>query len=291
MRRGGHALEYKVLEIYPLQDVQIGLLNTGGTDPRWSYIGDCVIVDDDFAVALNNVTMTDNFMILFDDDQDAVLGSMSFDHKDNRFRATGGGVHYWYLDAVDETFWVSHSPFSLVANLFAEAENEPRGTATLVTDAAASPLAGANNAVLLDAIGDYTVPNGEYSAYTFTAGTDLPAGRYVAVIRARYVDVETMEMYVYNSSTSEFRNEENARVNKVLTALFAYWCVIFDITDTEAAATNNFAIVAEKTNANANVIHIDYHLIVPIGDGMNFPQDLAHSALRGITQHPRLSER
>jgi len=34
-----------------------------------------------------------------------------------------------------------------------------------------------------------------------------------------------------------------------------------------------------KQTANANEIYVDYFLIVPLGDGRDWPQDLAHAAL------------
>ena len=55
--------------------------------------------------------------------------------------------------------------------------------------------------------------------------------------------------------------------------------------------TEDISVRVIKVTANANDIFVDYFLIVPIGDGESFPQDLSHSALRGRGQFKRGDKR
>jgi hypothetical protein len=220
-------------------------------------------------------------MSIFNKDVNGVL---------NRWRTDGSYISYQYY--TPELFpsviaWHGYSPFPLIANLFEEAEDGDYTGTTPGNDPAASPPAG-NNYVLLDAIGDFQTLAGEYSTYQFDAGTHLPEGRYLAVIRARYVDIETMEIYIWNDDDDEYRNEENTKVTKTLAVTFGYHSVVFDITAADVTGTDTFAIVAEKSTANTDEIRIDYILIIPIGDGKSFPQDIAHSIARLKTQARRI---
>jgi hypothetical protein len=262
---------------------------------RFVYAGDDSIADDDIAVTSDNTTLTDNFGVLEDNAGDTSIvicfSNIKPDGTNKQFRAEGGGVfsiRQWSSGDVEGVlFYIAFVPFSLVANLFEEAEDGDYTGTTPGNDAAASPPAG-NNYVLLNAIGNFQTPAGEYSTYQFDAGTHLPEGRYLAVIRARYVDEETMEMYVWNDDDDVYRNQENAKVTKTLAATFGYHSVVFDITAADVTGTDTFAIVAEKSTDDADEIRIDYMLVIPIGDGESWPQDLAHAAMRKFNKPKRL---
>lgn len=288
--RGKPYYELNLLEAYPVQDVFWQYYHTGGQ--RFGYMGDGEIPDKDLALSATNGTMTDNFMLLFDDAGRLALTFMFTNEKpDAAFYSYQGDLariqDIVAIDIASTKIWIGCSPFSLVANLFEEAEDGTLGGgAGTVTDAAASPLLGANNAVQLDAAGENVY-------WDFIAGTNLPAGRYLAVVRAREVDDEDMDVSVINDplGVPSYRNEENAVVTFALGATFAYYGVFFDITDLDVTGTDLTRILVEKVDADADEIRIDYFLIVPCGDGMNFPQDLAHSALRGVSPRRRLCER
>jgi len=293
MERGKTYYELNLITAYPPQDI---FWQYYITSSRFAYVGDDLIADDDLTINASNSTMTDNFLTLFDDEGALALSSMmSNKEPDSSFYSLHGDLgrirDIIATDISAAKLYLSVTPFALVARLFKEAEDGSYGAAGTVTDAAASPPAGPNNAVQLNAIGDYRTPAGEYSAYTFTAGTHLPAGRYIAAIRARYVDIETMEMYVWNDDDNVYRNEKNDKVTKTLAATFGYHCVVFDITDADVTGTDAFAVVAEKTTDNADEIRTDYMLIIPIGDGESWPQDLAHNALRDIVNARRVYQR
>lgn len=294
LERGKYYVKFSPTEVYPLQDYRVWFLDD--TTLRFGYAGDDEIGDDDLGVDGQNSTLTDNFLVAFDDEGTAVLGVLFTDEKPTAFfdANDGGDLIISSVDSSEATstdIYFCLIPFALVANLFEEAEDGSFGAAGTVTDASASPLAGGNNAVQLNAIGDFRTPAGEYSAYTFTAGTHLPEGRYLALIRARYVVEEAMIMYVWNDDDDEFRNEENAKVSKTLGATFGYHSVVFDITAADVTGTNAFAIVAEKSDADADEIRIDYMLVIPLSDGEDLPQDLSHAAMREFTKPRRIIER
>lgn len=293
MKRGSNFVTFQIVATNPpTEDIEHWY--EGTPRYRWVYVGDGGVSDNDIATSSINTTLSDNFGIVFDDDQEAFLaiGATSLKPTAGSVRRRGivGAVYFQSLDGTEQTdqVWIfGIVPFSLIANLFEEAEDGDYTGTTPGNDAAASPPAG-NNYVLLDAIGNFQTPAGEYSTYQFDAGTHLPEGRYLAVIRARYVDEETMEMYVWNDDDDVYRNEENAKVTKTLAVTFGYHSVVFDITAADVTGTDTFAIVAEKSTDDADEIRIDYMLIVPIGDGANLPQDLSHSAMRSFNKPRRL---
>ena len=288
LKRGAITLTQSFEGIYPIQEIRpIVMYDSVGN--RFGYAGDNAIGDDDLNLTGNNSTLTDNFVVGFDNDNDASLfgwGSNTIPAgSTTRFQASdGANLQYQQSaspDILDTKIYIYITPFPLVANLFLEAED---GTSTGSTEADA--LASAGFAEMLNA-------QTETVYYDVTAGTDLPAGTYLAVFRIRDINqiAGDVGLRVLDTTDTEYRNEEGAQQNTVATAIYAYYSMFFYISDADVAATDNIRIQVLKTQAGANEIYVDYFLIIPIGDGMNWPQDLAHSALRGITQHPRLCER
>ena len=143
------------------------------------------------------------------------------------------------------------------------------------------------SAVVLDA-------QGELVEYTPTLGTDLPAGRYLVVIRAKDTDQVATDFrkYCYDDTDNEYRNQENAYADNDLTDAFAYYSMFAFISDADAAATDTsrFPNVSKRT-VTENTIFVDYMLIFPIGNGKDWPQDLSHGTLRGVTPRRRLCVR
>jgi len=133
----------------------------------------------------------------------------------------------------------------------------------------------------------------EYVRHDFIAGTDLPAGRYLAALRISDLNqvADDVELKVTNFTDNEQRGEQGKPIYVTAAATYGYFCEFFDITDTDVSTLDSMRITVTKDLATGNEIYVDYFLIIPIGDGMNWSQDLAHGAIRGITQHPRLSER
>jgi hypothetical protein len=133
----------------------------------------------------------------------------------------------------------------------------------------------------------------EWVRYIFTAGTDLSEGRYLAVIRAKDTDqvASDVEILFVNQSDGQYRNQENVEQNKTVTAAFAYYCCVIDVKAQDVTDTDTFVFNVKKDTVTENTIFIDYFLLIPIGDGMSFPQDVSHNWLRSLTQSRRIFER
>jgi len=185
----------------------------------------------------------------------------------------GGPIAYvriagWTADGAGETLILDDMHFAI-------------GTTT--TRGRGETLSG-GEAVVLD------VQNDDVT-YTITSGTDLPSGRYLLFSRAKDTDqvVDDFGMRAYkNAAPAEIRNEENAEVTEQLAATFSYDGIIFDISEEDVAALNTIQLRFIKVTATENTIFVDYFLLVPCGDGEDFPQDLAHGALRKFTKPRRL---
>jgi len=139
-------------------------------------------------------------------------------------------------------------------------------------------------AVVLDA-------QDEDVTYVITSDTDLPEGRYFLFSRAKDTDQVAADfgMRAYkNQAPAEIRNEENAQVTELLASTFSYDGIVFDITAADVATTRTIQLRFIKVTATENTIFVDYFLLIPIGDGKDLPQDLAHANLRTFTKPRRL---
>lgn len=184
--------------------------------------------------------------------------------------------------------------------------------ATLTAVAIEWSAAGAGEIVYVDGLREYigatttrgrgeTLSNGEAvvlddatesSLYRLNPVEDyLSVGRYLGVIRAKDTDqigTDNRNNY-YNQTDAKRLNEENDAVSTTLFSTFTYYVTVFDIADSSSG--DNCYISTTKRTTTENTIFVDYILIIPIGDGYNLPQDLAHSSLRGVSPRRRLCER
>lgn len=371
LERGKYSLKIDGLDVFPDQDMRFRFLNS--TTVRFGFIGDDDIGDDDIDVTGNNTTLTDNFLIAFDDAGTAILGAVCTDEKpaggNVRFQAADGG--YLVIEDIDATdtagtiIWVSLIPFPLVAGLFLEGEDGPLGlgaarlfgepagastnleafsaaggdvgqvltiigdvggvrTTDTITLNGAVPVPGsedfdrvyiltlsavtAGNITVQDSIPNliHTIPAGtthvdncmvlgaqtEYTRYDFNAGTDLPAGRYFAFFRVADLNelADDVALRVTNSTDAEQRGEQNSEftVTAPAASAYGYFGEVFDILEEDVAGLDNIRMVVTKDLVAGNEIYVDYWLIVPIGDGRDWPGDLAHAALRSFTKPRRL---
>jgi len=126
---------------------------------------------------------------------------------------------------------------------------------------------------------------------TLDITTDLPAGRYLMAVRAKDTDNVASDLgwRPYNETDSSQRSQENEQPTKTLTSSFAYYFAIFDIQTADDG--DRYTIRAMKLLATENTMFIDYFLIIPIGDGESFPQDLAHAAMRVKTLSRKVFDR
>ena len=121
----------------------------------------------------------------------------------------------------------------------------------------------------------------------------LPEGRYLAIIRAKDTNQVENDLYVdiYNKTDGEKRSERNQAFTLTLTSEFAYYTEVFDITADDAADNDTIEIYLAKNKTDANSIYVDYFLIIPIGNGESWPQDLAHNAMRTFTKYYKVYKR
>ena len=289
LERGLYFYRIEFESVNPLQDFSPGWKKSS-SQLRFGYVGDAEvhgIADVDLHKTADNTTLSDNFLIRFDNDQDPIIGFMACSEKPNgatnkHFRADQWG----YISIRDIAssdvhiikVFIGLIPFSQISNLFKEAEDATLGSGATV-DTTQDDDSG--DSVLLDA-------QGEYVRYVFSGINDLPSGRYIAFIRAKDSSqvADDLQLQVYNETDGRYLNEEKGDVHQTLTADFAYYGVIFDITDDDDGDT--IRIDAMKDTADSNNIWIDYFLIVPIGNGESRPQDLAHNAMRSLAKQRKM---
>ena len=286
LERGRYYYEARPTQFIPALQQTPFITNSLG---RFGYAGDGAFGDEDVSSTGTNTTMSDNFSTLIDPNGVAAIGFIA--SKNNKPSSAWQAYIGKYIlfsnlipGEVEETIMlIGAVPFSLIANTFKEAEDATLGGgATAVVDAAAS----GGQAALLDA-------QNEYVRFTFNAGTHLPAGRYLGVVRVRDINqvANDFRRRILNLTDSQDRNENNAIVDTVATASYTYYSLVFDITSIDVTGLDAFYIQVTKATANANEIYVDYFLIVPLGDGRDGPQDLAHAALRTSDNRRRVFRR
>jgi len=141
-----------------------------------------------------------------------------------------------------------------------------------------------NSAVILDAQGDQV-------RFKFTGIDDLPKGRYIAFIRAKDTAHagNDFRVVIFPEGIARYLNEENGHVYKTITGSYSYYGYVFDLTDDEEGLT--IAIEVYKNTTSVNSICVDYCLIVPIGNGESWPQDIAHNVMRTASVKYRVFRR
>jgi len=249
---------------------------------RFSYIQDEKVVDADLtSIHIQNTNPSDNFLMGFHPSSPVITGFAST-KLGTAFRMLNSefynvyGITFTQLKTMPFLL-----PFSKVANLFKEAED-----ATLSGADTHDPDVGESGLVArLDAYD-------EYVAYQFTGISDLPKGRYIAFVR-HYADGgdQTFTLRVYDTTDSKHLNEENEDVTVTAqNGTWNYTGIVFDITDDEDG--HNIQIRARQHNNPPDYpVYVDYFLIIPIGNGESWPQDIAHNALRTLTKTRKIYPR
>jgi hypothetical protein len=253
---------------------------------RFGYVGDAEssgVGDDDINVNGSNTTLTDNFLAAFDPSGiSAILvmaSTLKPDVGNSYFQAVDGGDlnidSYSVSDIGSLKILLGVSIFTDVANLFEEGEDFVKTNSDSFSGGGAE---SGSLSLRLDA-------QGEEGYYRVVAGTDLPAGRYMALFRMKTnTGSQTLRCRVYNDTDSDFRNEEQAWVDITPTSTWAMEQLVFDITDQDVTDTDNIDLELDYDNATNNTVYCDYVLIVPMSDGEGWPQDLAKCLLRYFDQ-------
>ncbi|RLG24506.1 hypothetical protein DRN85_07570 [Methanosarcinales archaeon] len=263
--------------------------------PEWRS-SDCTlgILSGDTGVPLASVmtgstvgSEADNFSALFNTTDGRLLCIAQTTQEGNQ-QAYSNSVVYTefmanrtWMTTLPQSIFLAVVPFSQVSNLFKEAEDATLlGGATVDT----TQTDDSGDSVLLDA-------QNEAVYYSLTGETDLPIGRYIVFVRAK--DTNHIEndlgITVYNQTDSRHISEDKNYKNFTLTSSFTYYGVVFSINDEDSGDTLQVRVY--KARSDANNIYIDYFLIIPIGNGESWPQDLAHNALRTFTKHYKVYKR
>lgn len=291
VKRGSYYTTFKTTKLHPLQLFQF-VLHAAPSNQRWGYVGDAdgtaVLGDYDLglAAALQNTTMSDNITCTFDDDQEARIHFLTSNLKPITGLVTLDG-RYIYIqyyapnDIATLRMYLGVVPFSQIANLFKEAEDATYGggadVVNLADDSGSSVRLNAQNEYVqwfLNPISDY-----------------LPNGRYIALIRMKDTNhvANDPHLFVFNYNDSTYLNEENGEVLRTLTADWLYYQLVFDVNDDDSG--DSCAIGVRKNLATANTIYVDYFLIVPIGNGESWPQDVIHNAMRHLIRSRRITQK
>ena len=182
---------------------------------------------------------------------------------------------------VGETVFIGVLDFPKYANLFKEAEDASLGGGATI------------DTTLGDDSGDSVVLDGDQENVRYQLNpidNYLPQGRYIVFVRAKDTNhLEDIYIRVYNLTDSRYLNEENDIKRVAFGEDFAYYYTVFDVTPDDEG--DNVEIRVHKMDAETDVNYIDYFLIVPIGNGESWPQDIAHNAMRTASVKYRVFRR
>ena len=286
VKRGKYYATFTIDKMVPEGEFGVNFYNVSPRR-RWDYCGDDQVGDDDLAISASNTTMTDNFLIVFDDAGNDVLGFIAINQKPNgsvkAFRSNEGDqIKIDFIDSTDfaqTEIHVGQVPFQDVDKLFLEAES-----GTYTGSSASDGTASGGTKIELDS-------QTEYVYYQFLGGTDLPEGRYMLIVRAKDSNQVSndFELSVYNETDSEHCNEFSDSVKFTLTASWAYYSIVFQLEDNDLSGDTIRCYVVKDT-ATANTIDVDHFLLIPLGNGIEWPQDIAHNAMREATVNFRLTD-
>lgn len=287
LERGKPFMQIEVQAVYPIQDLRTYFLNS--TALRFGYPGDAEshgIGDDDLNLTGSNTTLSDNFIVAFDNAGTAMLGFVFTNiQPDTHFQASDGGdliiEDYTPAKYASAEIVVGLVTFSRVVSLYTEAEDETLG-------------GGAGTSDEGDDSGESAELDAQNETVTWTLNpinNYLPKGRYLALFRIKDANqvADDVGLRVYNDSDSTYLNEENAQTTKTATASFAYYQTIFDIDGDDLGDSVSLRVI--KVTATANTIYVDYFLLVPLGNGESWPADLAHNFLRKLGSQRKIFDR
>lgn len=152
LKRGSLSFEFEILDVYPMQPIGWTFYDAG---QRFGYAGNDEFSDADLSDSGNNYTLSDNFLIGFDPDTNALVYTASTETKPTsgsaRFQAYWGANLYIQDIAAELVIgckvWLAMTPYSLITALFEEAENATYGNGASVE---LDGLASNGQAVMLE---------------------------------------------------------------------------------------------------------------------------------------------
>ncbi|MHA2022043.1 MAG: hypothetical protein ACTSWQ_00095, partial [Candidatus Thorarchaeota archaeon] len=289
LSRGKYTLDMEIDSVVPKQPMRIIFGDT--TNLRWSYCGDATtkdIGDDDLVISSTNNTLTDNFMVHFDDAGAGVLGVLSSSQKPSGGNSAFHSYQGAYISIssfsstdllLNPVVQIGLIPFADVDHLFEEAEN---GTTTGTDDVADGSASGGYK-VVLDA-------SGEEVYVSLTGITDLPIGRYLLLVRAKDTAqvANDLQICAANFTDGSYLNENEFYNYFTLTSSWAFYQLRFDMNADDSG--DAIHLLVKKMTATTNTISVDHFLVVPLCNANSWPQEVAHNALREATVNFRLTD-
>jgi len=295
LERGSYFFRVEVIERVPMPAHPTLYMSQVAPYLHFNYGGDAElekIADADLTINADaQNTQSDNFTVALDEGVAYMLffaflkkPTGTWSYWTNRYYDTYFYAGFADMKEGENEFYYGVIPFSLSANLFREAEYcFDQGWYGATPPDKFDPGVGESATVVrFDA-------QNENIFYQFVGVTDLPVGRYFALIRSYGVGaVQNYRVRAWcTAAGGYFLNQEKAWVTKqAQNAAWTYHGIIFDITTEEDGDT--IQIEAEQNNAGPNTVYIDYILLIPISNGESWPQDLSHSALRGRDQNKKV---
>ncbi len=280
MHRNQPYLLCTITAVYPSQRFY-PLWYDAAAKHRFGYAGNAEtegVGDDDLGVSGVNDTLDENYTMGWDPDTDAWFFFIAVNRKPENGASNG------WLDANDGSglgskyhtmnqrpkFMFGVVPFSLISSVFGECEN-----GTLIGGAT-------TGAGLGDDSGDSVVCDANSEGFSQTLNTNLPAGKYLYLIRAKDSDstnYNELNLRVQRVDSWEYIDDDKTSRTVTPVSTWTYFQMVFTITDDMVGSTSAY-VYAAKNAANVNTIYLDYFLIVPISNGEDWVQDLAQALLR-----------
>ena len=282
MRRGRPMMMFDISFLNKLANGWFRI--AGNTIFDYGLSQDDAVKDRLLSVEITEAPLIDNWLECFDIDTYNALIIYHCDRNTCKIIANNSNEHGFSTinNITGIKLWFGYHPWAYKAKMYQEAE-----IATLAGGADTADVAGdSGTSARLNA-------QNETVTYTVTAGTHFPAGRYVAIFRVEDTNqvAGDVGVRVYNDTDGVFCNEEGAEVAKTVTAAWLYYILVFDITAADVTGTDLISLRVKKLTATANTIYVDYFMVFPVGDGQNFPQDLAHAALCSVSLDRRVKEK
>lgn len=292
LERGKRYIEIQYVDVYPKQKILPKRYDS--VQRRWGYCGDPEIHgigDDDLNLTANNTTLTDNFLLAWDDWLASIpaiafaaimkkpaWGNKKFTNYDGGSMDVGESLNP--DNKVRHIYGII--PFPTMADLFQEAEGMSLSGGADTVDLGAED---SGSSVRFDA-------QTEQAARYYGPPHTFPKGRYKITIRAKDTDTVTDDLLAsFENITDGYTHlqQDNADMTFTLTTSWAFYEMIIDIDDDDDG--DQIYLRLQKATATANTIYVDYYNIWPITNGEDWPQDHAHNFLRGKSRKFKVSRK
>ena len=135
---------------------------------------------------------------------------------------------------------------------------------------------------------------GDYVSLSLEGGSDLPVGRYKLALRAKQSGDPTSitgDLALSVRNLSDGKDMLLPPGVKTLTPgnEFGYYYADLEITGLDEG--DQIEVKVEKATSAENIIWVDYLVLIPVANGVDWPQDITHNAMRKVSLRAVLLER